>query len=223
MYGREYQGQELNFEPSGGLIHASLVMQDKETDTYWSIMTHEALAGELRGEHLEELPIGVKTQWKDWLAEHPATKVLSIGGKEHVESNPYESYFKSDETFRNVKVEDQRLAAKTPIYAFRHGGKAYAVSHAAFGGGATFEIGAEKVFLFRPKKAEIFYSTLAFSSPQGFEKKKGDWLDLATGARFDEKEGVFVGEGAEKVSRLGGFDTFWFNWSMNNPETELLR
>ena len=220
MYGREYKGKELNFEPSGGLIHASLVMQDKETDTYWSIMTHEALAGELSGETLEEMPIGVKTQWKDWRKEHPKTKVLSIGGKEHVDRNPYENYFKSDKVFQDGKLEDERLAAKTPIYAFQHGGKGFAVPHEAFADGGVFDAGEDKVFLFRPKKSEIFYSTLAFTSSEGFEKRKGGWVDLATGARFDEKEGVF--EGAE-VSRLGGFDTFWFNWSMNNPETELLK
>ena len=25
------------------------------------------------------------------------------------------------------------------------------------------------------------------------------------------------------IKRLGGFDTFWYSWSLNNPETELLR
>ena len=25
------------------------------------------------------------------------------------------------------------------------------------------------------------------------------------------------------VERLNGFDTFWYNWSLNNPETEVLQ
>ena len=30
-------------------MHASLVMRDKETDTYWSIMTGDAIAGDQIG------------------------------------------------------------------------------------------------------------------------------------------------------------------------------
>ena len=54
MYSREYQGRALNFEASGGLLNASLVMQDKETDTYWSIIEGKAIAGEKE--------LGVKTE-----------------------------------------------------------------------------------------------------------------------------------------------------------------
>jgi len=68
VYGRSYGGQDLRFEASGGLMHAALVMRDKETDTYWSIMTGDAIAGDLRGTPLEELPLGEKAQWKDWVA-----------------------------------------------------------------------------------------------------------------------------------------------------------
>lgn len=36
MYGRDYEGKTLQFEPSGGLANGALILQDKETDTYWS-------------------------------------------------------------------------------------------------------------------------------------------------------------------------------------------
>lgn len=65
MYGREHEGRELEFEPSGGLLHSALVLQDKQTDTYWSIMTGNAVAGDLSGAPLDELPLGVKAQWQD--------------------------------------------------------------------------------------------------------------------------------------------------------------
>jgi hypothetical protein len=95
VYGREYGSDELQFEASGGLMYAALVMQDKETDTYWSIMSGDAVAGELKGRKLEELPVSVKTRWKDWLAAHPDTVVLSVDGVEHPPVNPYEKYFES--------------------------------------------------------------------------------------------------------------------------------
>jgi hypothetical protein len=219
VYDRNYDGKTLSFEPSGGLMNASLVMQDKETDTYWSIMTGTALAGSFKGTELVELPIGVKAQWKDWVADHPDTRVLSVDGTEHVSNNPlYDNYFKSDEVFRDGKVKDTRLGPKEAIYSFQLDGKAYAVPFEAFENGGTFDLGGRTVFLYRPSGVEIFYSTLAFvASDSSFENEGGVWRHSESGGIFDPDAGAF-GE----VERLDGFDTFWFNWSMTHPETEVL-
>lgn len=219
MYGRDYQGKTLNFEPSGGLIHAALVMQDKETDSYWSIMSGDALAGDLKGTPLHEMPVGVKTQWKDWVAEHPGTKVLSVGGVEHPERNPYDSYFSSSDGFRGTEAKDDRLPTKEPIYSFHRGGDAYAVTNAAVEGGAVLDIDGLEGFFYRPEGAAIFYSTLAFVSPAGFAKEDGRWMEKGSGARFDPDEGEFVGG---SVERLEGFDTFWYSWSLQNPKSRIL-
>ena len=49
MYARSYAGKEYSFEPSGGLIDGALVMQDFETNSYWYIMTQEAVSGAAKG------------------------------------------------------------------------------------------------------------------------------------------------------------------------------
>ncbi len=49
MYSRDYEGKTLKFEPSGGLVNGALILQDKETDTYWSIMEGKAIEGKLSG------------------------------------------------------------------------------------------------------------------------------------------------------------------------------
>jgi hypothetical protein len=222
VYGREYRGKTLHFEPSGGLLHASLVMQDKETDSYWAIMEGVSLAGSMQGEPLRELPLGEKVQWRQWVRQHPKTLVLSVEGEEHVASNPYDNYFKDDKGFRGVEAEDERLPTKAPVYAFERDGQKYAVPFSAFEGGAALAVeGAGQVFLYRPAGVEIFYSTAAFVSTAGFVLREGRWMEEATGATFDpERETFQGGEGA--VERLDGFDTFWFNWSMNNPDTAVL-
>ncbi len=221
MYGREYGGKVLNFEASGGLVHAALVMQDKETDSYWSIMRGASISGDLKGTRLEELPIGTKTQWKAWVARHPDTLVLSVDGVEHDETNQYDDYFSSDEGFLGLSSADDRLPTKEPIYSFQYAGKAYAVPHSEIKKGTAFALGERQVFLYRPRGAAMFYSSLAFvASGDGFEKRKGAWRAAASGAKFDAKSGIF--EGAE-VERLDGFDTFWYNWSLMHPETEILR
>ena len=203
-------------------MHYSLVMRDKETDSYWSLMSGEALAGELEGERLVELPVGIKTQWKDWVAEHPDTLVLSVEGVEHEERNHYEEYFKSDEGFRGSTAEDDRLPTKAPIFSFQLDGRPYAVPFSAIESGAAFRAGDEWVFAYRSPGAAIMHSTVAFRSKgEGFEQRDGAWHHLPSGARFDPVAGAFEAR-APGVNPLNGFDTFWFNWSMNHPDSMIL-
>ena len=225
MYDRDYAGKTLNFEPSGGLMNASLVMQDKETDTYWSIMSGQAEAGELDGTSLIELPYGKKVQWKDWVAEHPDTLVLSVpsrGGAaiQDPGSNSYAGYWADSRGYRGATATDTRLETKAPIYAFLRGGVKYAIAHQAASGGAAFELqDGIKIFLYRGSGDEIIRGTAAFVSGAGFEKRGDTWVELSTGAEFSSQDRVF---GAE-VEILNGFDTFWYTWSLTNPDTELLR
>ena len=223
MYGRQVDERELNFEASGGLIHASLVMQDRETDSYWSIMSHSAIAGPLHGTSLRELPVGVKVQWKDWVAAHPDTRILSVGGTEHIPgTNRYDSYLKSERVFRDGEVRDDRLEAKTSIYAFDLGGVPYAVPLSKVEGGAVVQAGDRSVFVYRPAGAAIYRSSTSFVSPEGgFIRRDGRFVHESSGATFDPATGRFAG-GDGAPDPLAGVDTFWFNWSMNRPETRLL-
>jgi hypothetical protein len=222
VYGREYQGKTLNFEAAGGLLHASLVLQDKETDSFWAIMEGVSLAGALKGEPLRELPLGEKVQWKRWVEEHPDTLVLSVEGVEHLENNPYDNYLRDDKGFRGLEAKDSRLPTKTSIYAFQRNGQSFAIPFHAFEGGAALEVdGVGGVFLYRPQGAEVLHSSIAFVSAQGFEQREGRWVEKGSGAAFDAADGLFRG-GDGEVERLDGFDTFWFNWSMNNPDTVVL-
>lgn len=219
MYSREYDGKELHFEASGGLMNSSLVMQDQETDTYWSIMTGRAEGGSLKGAALRELPVSEKVQWSEWKRRHPETLVLSVNGREWAQDG-YADYWESPQGFGGQRASDQRLATKAPIYAFEYGGSRYAVAHERLEGGATFTMPDGAVlFLYRAPGAEIFASTAAWTSRAGFRLVDGAWHELGSSAAFDAATGRFEGAAAQ---RLGGFDTFWYNWSLNNPDTELL-
>ncbi len=209
----------LHFEASGGLAHASLVMQDQQTDTYWSIMKGQAIAGALSGEKLVELPYGKKMSWKEWRELHPDTLVLSVNGREDA-GDGYADYYKSSRGFRDIEAKDERLKTKEPIYAFHHQDTAYAARAKSLEDGGRFTLAdGTSVFLYRRKGSEIFDSTTAYRSEDGFEKRGKDWFEKGTGARFDAERVTF--EGGE-VETLEGFDTFWYTWSLNNPETKLL-
>ena len=219
MYSRDYDGKTLNFEASGGLTNASLVMQDKQTDTYWSLMKGQALAGKLKGQSLAELPIGEKTTWKEWRTKHPKTRVLSVKSREDGR-NSYQQYFRDKNGFRGLQAKDRRLKTKSPIFAFRKGDKSFAIPYSEFESGAAFSLpDGSQVFLYRERNDELFRSTSVFISQAGFAKMDDKWIEAQTGNAFDTLARSF----GANVTRLNGFDTFWYNWSLNNPETELLK
>ena len=96
MYDREFGDRELNFEASGALWQAALVMRDRETDSWWSIMTSQAIGGDLEGADLVELPYSEKVTWAEWRARYPDSLVLSVEGRQHEPKNRYDNYFASD-------------------------------------------------------------------------------------------------------------------------------
>jgi hypothetical protein len=222
VYEREYGGATFTLEASGGLLNSSLVMQDRETDSYWSIMTGEVVAGRLSGTKIIELPVSEKTKWKHWVQKYPETKVLSVNGREDTYSS-YDDYFASDAGFRNQAATDTRLKTKDPIFTFEYQDKKYAVPFSAIEEGAAFVLNGARVFLYRPKNAQIFQSTAAYmTTGSGFVKEGRKWKDIDSRCVFnpDPKSLQFEGDGCPQ--KLGGFDTFWYNWSLNNPDTEVL-
>ena len=222
MYGREYNDQVLRFEPSGGLLHNSLILQDKETDSYWSLMKGYAIAGDLFETRLQELPLGEKVIWREWVEKHPDTLVLSVEGREDVPVDPYQEYYVSDRGFGDRVARDTRLPTKEPIFAFLLDGASYAVPLSALEGGAVFSIGDLAVFLFRPVGSPVLRSTVSFlSSSGGFERVDEGWRHTPTMSVFDEGAGVFR-DSVDGPTRMQGFDTYWYTWSPQNPGTRIL-
>lgn len=203
----------MNFEASGALLQASLVMRDRETDSWWSIMTSNAIGGELKGSDLVELPYGEKMTWGEWVERHPDTKILSVDGIEHEAINPYDRYFSSDGTFRGLRIDDQRLPPKESIFSFWLSDKPYAAAHRSFEQGHLFEVDGGGVLLYRPKDASIFASSEAL------------WVDaklLKTDRDIDRLRRRAAEQGSG-VERLSGFDTYWYSWVAVNKNSRLLQ
>ena len=210
MYDRGYGDSRLNFEASGALWQASLVMRDRETDSWWSIMTSRAIGGELEGADLVELPYGEKTTWGEWRARYPDSLVLSVGGRQHEAFNPYEEYFAGDRTYGGLQIEDRRLAPKEPIYGFFLSGRPYVVPHAAVEGRRLFEVDGTVLLVDRRPGAEMFASTRAWRVPA----ESGDAVSGLSPDEPPETAGF---------APLSGIDTFWYTWAAVNEGSEILR
>jgi hypothetical protein len=198
-------------------MNASLIMRDRETDSWWSIMTSDAIGGELNGADLVELPRGEKMTWKDWRERHPDTLVLSVGGEEHVENNPYQNYFSSDGTFRNLEIEDKRLAPKDSIYSFWLNDEPYAVPHRSYEGGKLFKVkglDGQRLFLYRSPGSSIFEGSRAYLVDEQVASANSQTDKLLAMAGDEDDNGIAV---------LPGFDTFWYSWISVNEKTHLIK
>lgn len=229
MYSRQPTGAEgptYTFEPSGGLLNASLVMRDRETDSWWSIINDTAIHGVAKGAPLVQVPGAEKATWGDWKQRHPHTKVLSVEGKEHEERSPYDGYFASEKGFRETTTSDDRLSDKQLLYAFHWQDRAYAVPFPRFeSSGASVALGARQLFLYRQPEDSSYRSTVAYLAPEGthFERDEaGAWLLThgETTYRFDPRSRRFAPKSG--VEAFHGFDTYWYVWSLTNPSSEII-
>ncbi len=190
MYDRTHEDRVLSFEASGALRDAALMLRDRETDSWWSIMQGRATHGELAGRSLQETAWGETVRWAEWRKRHPDTKVLAVNGRTHEEQQVYADYFSSDGTFRDQPLTDDRLPAKASVFAFRRGGTAYAVPHADIDGERTLTLGDEVIVLRRAKDADPLASTKAFR-------------------RTDNGS----------LEPVPGIDSYWYTWAAQNPGT----
>lgn len=78
VYDREVGGRTLTFINSGALWRDTLVMQDRETGTLWTVATGRALYGPLAGESLRPIPVVLATS-AAWRKLHPDTRYLDTG------------------------------------------------------------------------------------------------------------------------------------------------
>jgi len=186
------------------------MMRDKETNSWWSIMSAKAVDGDMKGALLQETSLGEKVQWAEWVRRHPDTQVLSVKGVTHEKENPYQEYFDSGDTFRSIMPDDNRLPPKTPIFAFRHDGKTFAIPHSVIEGGQTVNLAGSsgpEVFFWRKPGADLF------DTSHGFRLEES--LDGAEGLQAYEAV-------RETADRVIGIDTYWYNWVPQNPGTRLL-
>jgi hypothetical protein len=228
VYAREIGGRKLTFIVSGRLWRNSLIMQDRETGTYWSHVTGEALEGPLKGKKLSMLP-AVHTTWKSWRDRHPATTVLEKGRE--ILSSTYTQYFEDPQRtgiFR-ARYAMKRMPGKALVHGLRLGVHSLAVRDETLAVGAFVlaNVGDEPVVVARGRdggvrafKARAEGKVLKFE----WDEKTGAAVDTRTGSAWDLERGVAVeGELAgQRLEEIPVTLAFWFAWSNFNPDSDVL-
>jgi hypothetical protein len=93
VYDREFGTKPLTLGVSGKLYESNLLFYDKGTETLWSQIKGEAIAGPLTGQRLEALA-SVVTTWTVWRKARPGTLVLdsNTGYSRNYGVDRYQSY-----------------------------------------------------------------------------------------------------------------------------------
>lgn len=124
----DVQGQRRMFGVSGLLYQSDLLMYDQQTESLWSQIAMEAVAGPMTGARLTPLFLE-HTTWGAWKAEHPATLVLSpnTGHRRDYDRDPYLGYAQRPDLMFDVAHVDPRYHPKEWVLGVTVGGenKAY--------------------------------------------------------------------------------------------------
>ncbi len=186
-------GRDTDFGVYGLLYNSDVLLYDRETESLWSQIMTRAVAGPRVGMDLTMLPIS-HTSWRDWLARHPDTRVLSrdTGHSRNYDRNPYAGYEKSRSIFFAVNNEaPDNYHPKEVVVGLDVDGvyKAYPFVELDRQGKSRFS-------------DQVNGSTFHF-----------DWDSRNRSVRITDAEG-------REVAAIQGF---WFAWFAFHPETQVFK
>jgi len=117
------EGSPKTFGVSGLLYNSDVLLYDRQTESLWSQIRGEAVAGPLAGIPLETVTTQLLT-WGIWKEKYPFTKVLSTktGYVRDYSHDPYPSYYKSEELWFPVEHKNDTFHPKTKILGIALGG-----------------------------------------------------------------------------------------------------
>lgn len=97
VFDRRVGGEEYTFGVSGLLYHSDVLMYDHQTDSLWSQLMMQSIAGQKVSSPLTWL-VSEEMAWGAWRERHPETLVLSkdTGYERNYDGTAYASYMKFD-------------------------------------------------------------------------------------------------------------------------------
>ena len=106
-------GRSLTFGVSGLLYQSDLVMYDHQTESLWSQISMEAIAGSMTGSRLTHVFLE-HTSWGEWRRTHPHTLVLSdkTGYLRDYNRDPYLGYAQRADLMFPTQHTDSRFHPK---------------------------------------------------------------------------------------------------------------
>ncbi|MGI9389466.1 MAG: DUF3179 domain-containing protein [Boseongicola sp.] len=205
------------FGSSGFLYRSNKLMYDTETNSLWNQFTGKPVVGKLVGSDIElkTRPV-VIANWKDWLRDHPDTKVLSLNTgfrRDYSPGKPYGSYFSSPKLMFPALVDESKLKAKAYVFALRSSGHAKAWPLEYFKQAPVINDTAGIIRLtligdFKTRTVRAYRT-----AGQSFSKGAKPGTLMVNGRTWNVTEAAIVGPDGQQLTRLPGHIAYWFAWS----------
>jgi len=223
----ESGGRKLTFHLAG-INNQNFLMQDEETGTWWQQVSGEAVAGPLRGQHLEPV-FHDELSFAVWKQEQPAGSVLRPK-----DSAPWRK-FSADWEAKTAKapvvtprVPGEPLPAREIVVGLRVGdeAKAYPLAALRKQSPVTDTVGGAPIVLVvgdDGRSVRAFRRTLDGRELQLFRKPGVKPLRLVDDATASEWS--FAGEAVsgplagKRLERVFVLLDYWFDWRTYNPKT----
>ena len=228
MYVRKFDGKVNSFGVSGNLWRDSLIMYDRDSQSYWSHISGKAIKGKYKGTQLKPLPVQ-HLKWSEWKKLHPNSKVL-VKSRFTSESS-YVSYNKSRDRLGIVGTVnfDRRLEGKDIVLGVLVDDIPVVFPHKYFTNTnhVNYDLVESKllvVYSSDGKTATAFDRNLngKLLNFEVAESPDGHFIqDIETGSIWDGLSGEAV-KGqlkGERLSPIVGTQAFWFGWRGFHPRT----
>ena len=193
VFDRNVDGKLLSFGNTGALYESSMVMYDRETESYWYQAGGRSIKGELTGSKLKVLP-SFMSRWEEWKKNNPNSLVLSLdtGHRRPYEINSFDGYDSLDSK-PGFPVSDMSdiLPPKERVVGIVINGKS-------------------KAYPVRRAKNTTLKDT--------FEGKDIEIVGDSTGRTAQ----VFYIENGKRV-RAPIISEFWFSWFISHKDTKVYK
>jgi len=211
--------QALTFGVSGMLYRNGLIMFDRQTESLWSHILGQAIAGEFQRTQLTFIP-ALQTDWQSWQELHPDTFVIDprlVGG------DSYTNYYTSDQAgVLGWQNPDERLRSKEYVLGVRLGGQARAYPFSVLDRQPVVNdalAGVEIAVFFDQASASgaVFDRQLEDGTVLTFEPapEPGLATDANTGSQWNILTGRAVSGPLEgrQLTQVPITYAFWFGWA----------
>ncbi|MBI2594703.1 MAG: DUF3179 domain-containing protein [Candidatus Colwellbacteria bacterium] len=188
------KGERVEFGTSGKLWNSNLVMYDRKTDSLWSQILGQAIAGEMAGTKLKILPSDL-VKFGDWKKLNSNGQVLSkdTGAVRSYGTDPYGDYYTTPGTYFPVSKRDDRLSEKELVMGIEVNGKFKAYwPEAVKRAGQVTDIFEGKTIILKYEK-DIDAVRIYEKMPNG------------------------------ELVRINPLTGYWFSWAASHPNTELYK
>jgi len=225
---------DSTFGVSGLLWRDSLVLYDRATQSLWSQVLGQAVAGPREGERLRELPSQLTT-WGDWKRRHPDTVILRQ--QERLRGSSYDRYHRDPKRvgIHGSGNPDPRLPIKALVYGVEAADATAAASlitlqEAGLVQGVLPATGGSPIPVVVFSVAEEAGAAVAFRRDVAgrilsFQKEDGQTVrDRETGSRWLRESGECTAGALQglRLSPIKGTLVYWGVWAQFHPKTGLL-